>query len=315
MKNTIKTILFAGLIVAMILPFSGMMMADAAPNENANDKAKENTTKKYRVDVLSTEILEESVVDGVKITKLKHTVKPIDIYTMKDFMDDNKEYFEFLKNEAGENGNKIVAQAISEFAKSQENAKEQYDIEVMKYGDTSISFEAFTRDGASFSANPKDPINFVFHDDARPTEVRNVINYNISPDDWENASGGVQYVYVDESIHGGIAYFHANAYQFQDGSYFGDRYHVRIFEGGDDTHGSFDYWSLGASHREWWQGSCLCHVNYHNSWEQSESHLKSDLTGTTGVGTVSSIYLGNTGSFNSNPVSQNNGYAAYIQIQ
>ena len=36
-KNT-KTILFAALIVAMILPFSGMMMADAAPSENANDK-------------------------------------------------------------------------------------------------------------------------------------------------------------------------------------------------------------------------------------------------------------------------------------
>lgn len=38
MKNitkTTKTILFASLIAAMILPFSGMMMAEAAPNENA----------------------------------------------------------------------------------------------------------------------------------------------------------------------------------------------------------------------------------------------------------------------------------------
>jgi len=38
-KNA-KTILFAGLIAAMILPFSGMLMAEAAPNENANDKVK-----------------------------------------------------------------------------------------------------------------------------------------------------------------------------------------------------------------------------------------------------------------------------------
>ena len=47
-KNT-KTILFASLLVAMILPFSGMMMAEAAPNENAidvvNDTPKPKTTK------------------------------------------------------------------------------------------------------------------------------------------------------------------------------------------------------------------------------------------------------------------------------
>ncbi len=313
MKNiskTTKTIVFASLIAAMILPFSGMMMAEAAPNENANDKAKE--TKKYRVDVLSTEILEESVVNGVKITKLKHTIKPIDKYTMKDFKDDNKDYFEFLRNEGGEAGNKLVGQAIAEFAKSQKNDKEQYEIEVMKYGDQSISFESVTRDGASFSANIKDPINFVYHDDARPTEIRNVIDYN-APDGWKNAWGGTQYVYVDESIHGGIAYFHANAYQFEEGSYFSDRVHTRIFEGGDDTHGSFDYWSIGSTHEEWWNGSG--HTLYQNTWETTEDHLISDLTGTSGVGSISSIYLGNSGGYGSNPSSYNDGYAAYIQIQ
>ena len=40
-KNNFKVVLFASLIVAMVLPFSGMNFADAAPNENANDKAKE----------------------------------------------------------------------------------------------------------------------------------------------------------------------------------------------------------------------------------------------------------------------------------
>ena len=43
-KNA-KTILFAALIAAMILPFSGMMMAEAAPNENASDKAKDKFKK------------------------------------------------------------------------------------------------------------------------------------------------------------------------------------------------------------------------------------------------------------------------------
>jgi len=38
MKNKTKTILFAALIAAMILPFSGMMMAEATPNEQAKEK-------------------------------------------------------------------------------------------------------------------------------------------------------------------------------------------------------------------------------------------------------------------------------------
>ncbi|MCZ6582764.1 MAG: hypothetical protein O6761_06310, partial [Thaumarchaeota archaeon] len=43
--KTIKTILFASLMVAMILPFSGIMMAEAAPNENVNNKAIEDYNK------------------------------------------------------------------------------------------------------------------------------------------------------------------------------------------------------------------------------------------------------------------------------
>jgi len=46
MNNKIKTTLFASLLVAMILPFSVMSMADASPNENANDKAKQNDYNK-----------------------------------------------------------------------------------------------------------------------------------------------------------------------------------------------------------------------------------------------------------------------------
>ena len=42
-KKTMKTILFAALLLAMILPFSVMGVADAAPNQNANDKAKDKS--------------------------------------------------------------------------------------------------------------------------------------------------------------------------------------------------------------------------------------------------------------------------------
>lgn len=44
--KTIKTILFASLLVAMILPFSAMEFAEAAPNDKANDKAKAKANDK-----------------------------------------------------------------------------------------------------------------------------------------------------------------------------------------------------------------------------------------------------------------------------
>lgn len=48
MKNITNTILLASLIVAMILPFSGMMMAEAVPNENASDKAKDKAKEREK---------------------------------------------------------------------------------------------------------------------------------------------------------------------------------------------------------------------------------------------------------------------------
>ena len=73
MKNitkTTKTILFASLLAAMILPFSGMMMADAAPNENANEKAPPNSMKVLDISEFEGEIPElinENALNGLKI--------------------------------------------------------------------------------------------------------------------------------------------------------------------------------------------------------------------------------------------------------
>jgi len=46
--KSIKIILFTSLIVAMILPFSAMDFAEAKPNENASDTAKDKINEKYR---------------------------------------------------------------------------------------------------------------------------------------------------------------------------------------------------------------------------------------------------------------------------
>jgi len=61
--KTIKTILFASLIAAMILPFSAMEFAQAAPNETANEKTKEKIDKFEP----QPETIEEALSEQVKI--------------------------------------------------------------------------------------------------------------------------------------------------------------------------------------------------------------------------------------------------------
>jgi hypothetical protein len=46
--KTTKAILFASLIAAILIPSSAMLMAEAAPNDNANDKAKEKVDRSQR---------------------------------------------------------------------------------------------------------------------------------------------------------------------------------------------------------------------------------------------------------------------------
>lgn len=126
---------------------------------------------------------------------------------------------------------------------------------------------------------------------------------------WHAASGGLQWTFIDETAHGGSAYW-SFGYGYEEGSYI-DRYHVRIFNGGDDTHsGGFDKWSVGAVHRE----NCTpsCHTHYTNSWETAENHLAGDLANTSGIEVVSSINIGNAGNYQG---IYNNGYAALIQVQ
>ncbi len=267
-------------------------MVEAAPNENASDKAKENTAKKYRVEILSTEILEESIIDGVKVVKYKQKIKQIDKPTMKDFLEDSKGYIAFLESEYGEEGKKMVAEKIANFAKSQATSTDEYEIETVKYGDQSIIFEPKTHEYPWSSSTIKDPINIVFKGNGNSGNAKTVIDNNASHG-WKGASGWPQYVQVDETIHGGISYWSVSGDQLEEGSYYGERYHLRIFNGGDDSHGQFDKWSLGAVHKETWNGSG--HTLNSNTWETSESELKSDLTGATGVSSVSTINLSNSG--------------------
>jgi hypothetical protein len=286
-----------------------MSMVDATPSETSSENGNNNTSRTYDVEILSTEILDESYIDGVKVTKLLQTVRQTDMPTLEDFTEDNREYFDFLIDERGAEGRNTVERIKSEFTTDIEKAQDQYEIEVIKYGEHSITFEPKTRSSASFSGTVKDPINIVFWHDGRASEAKSKIDYN-APHSWHGALGGTQYVYVDETSHGGTAHWQSNNFQLEEGSYFDTRYHLRIFNGGNSNHDSFKYWSIGAVHKETWNGSG--HTLVSNAWETSESHLKSDLDSTSGILSVGTINLSNSGFYQG---IWNNGVAGYIKVQ
>ena len=197
---------------------------------------------------------------------------------------------------------------VKEIEEKIANSKETYQIEVTKIGDHSISFESVTRDWPSTSGTAKDPINLVFYNNGNQPAVDNVF-LNQAPHNWTMSSGGLQWTFVDETAHGGNAFW-SFGYGYKEGSY-SDRYHVRIFNGGDDTHtGGFDEWSIGAAHRE----NCTpsCHTHYSNSWEVSASHPSSDMAASSGVISVGTVNIGNAGTYQG---IYNNGIAQLVNVQ
>jgi len=283
-------------------------MAEAAPNEKANEKAKKKFN--YEVEVLSKEIISEEYVDGVKITKFKHTVKQTDFPTLEEYKTMNKSYFDSLPTKVGvAEAKSIQDKTIADFSEKLANTPEVYEIETTKIGSHSITFEDVTRDWPSTWGTQKDPINIVFYNNADWTTVDSII---LSDDyhDWNLGSGGSQWTFIDETAHGGSTYW-AFGYGYEEGDYNTVRYHLRLFDGGADTHsGGFGTWSIGAVHKETHNG--LGHTLVSNSWEIAENHLGGDLANTSGIGVVSSINIGNSGDYQG---INNSGYAALIEVQ
>ena len=119
-KN-VKTILFASLITAMILPFSAMEFAQAVTNENANDKAKKTH--------------EEMVKEGKIVLPGGHYVDK----TTYKFVDENKSIEENGKNGIDtsvlkEHDGKTIIDVDKALEKIAKDKKEK--------GDTSINYPA-----------------------------------------------------------------------------------------------------------------------------------------------------------------------------
>jgi hypothetical protein len=231
--------------------------------------------------------------------------------SLDELRKDNAEHIKFLRknlkpNEAGN----VIGTYFRHLA---EKIEKQPDIATVKVklvqvGENTITFWAYTNDAPSFT-DPVDPINLIFYGVGSAWDVqydmKNWLDYT-----WEDATGWTHYAYIDNTEHGGTADWRSNDYQLQYGSYFTSRYHLRIFDGGTDTHGDFDEYSIANVHHEYWDWSELNHIV--DGYESAETFVKDDFADENFVGSIGSAGLNNEGSYSNG--AYNDGWAATIEL-
>jgi hypothetical protein len=95
---------------------------------------------------------------------------------------------------------------------------------------------------------------------------------------------------------------------FQDGNFFGKRYHIRIYDGGNDWD-DFKEWSIAGVHYEERDWLSLGHKII--SWEQAEDFVKNDFDGEPFVDSIWYANLGNDCYFHGK---YNDGNAPVIEL-
>ncbi len=227
--------------------------------------------------------------------------------TIQELIEDNKEYLEYLRKNIG-------PEAVSKHIRSLEEALEKVpyngttSLKLVEVGWESISFWPYTSDAIGGSIS--DPINLVFYNKGNGLNVNNKIDYSLT-NSWDPTwLSNTQYTYIDDTAHGGSAYWERDSYTLANGPAYGTRYHIRIFNGTYDTHvPGFAYWSNAGVHKETWSWTQLKHII--DSWEEAETFIKNDFAGKSFVGSIGTTNLNNAGTFQGQ---YNDGNAPVIEL-
>lgn len=163
-------------------------------------------------------------------------------------------------------------------------------------GEESTLLWPYTSRGRSFDQATL-PINLLVHDDAatvywllvstpedqqlywnssseewRPGDpVRGNVTINGTGVYWAESSGSDRYTFM---MDGGSRTWTDATYQIHDGSYFGSRYHLRLYEGGAGK----STWTAIQAHREYWNWFRLRHEVV--SLSRAQHHVERDFLGT-----------------------------------
>jgi hypothetical protein len=151
----------------------------------------------------------------------------------------------------------------------------------------------------------ENPINLAWYGSG------NNVNSKFSTLGWGSATGNTLSVYFEDSINGGTDYWKNQDAQVQDpdGSFWGTRIHVRIFESNYTDPGGFGDWAVGNAEKEHWDWLQLTHVL--DSWEDGQTTVKNAFTGAAFTGSIYSSNYSNSGTYHGQ---YNDGYATFIQL-
>lgn len=269
-------------------------------------------SKKYPVEVVSSEIKSKHVEDdGTEVKEKQQTVKPTK-ETYEELVADNQEYFDYLISTLGEEeGRKIVDAEKERLKQLAKDSKDVDTIEAVEVGAHSITFGKALRE-TSTGPN-KDPVNLVWYNNGRVVDVDTALRTK-TPVKWVYGAGSTLKGYIDDTAHGGTAYWKNQDFQFEDdaGDFFTTRYHIRVYDGNYDSHtGGYRFWTMGGVHHEKWDTIKLWHVV--TSWDSARNYVvENSFKGQTFVNKVGYVNLNNAGTFEG---VSTDGWAGFIDLK
>jgi hypothetical protein len=278
-------------VLTLFLTSAALASVQPAEGEKKKGAIVEKPEVKIPAEVVSEKVVDEYTVDGIKVTKIiqRVRIKKSDVLAITPPEDRDR-----LKD---------LPDII------------EYEVTVVKEGSQSITYgnalySVYACITLNIPKDPSDPVNLRFSQRGSAFDVQYDMK-NWLTNLWRDTSIGCNLMaYIDNTEHGGSAYWKVQDYQLEYDSWYTSRYHIRIFGGGFDTHGFFGEWSIAGVHLERWDPLAGTHVIV--SWESAEQFVRDDFTGKWFVGSVYLIFIYNDGLWQG---VWNDGYATAIELK
>jgi len=236
---------------------------------------------------------------------------------LEELVSSNKEYFDFLIKNLGEKGREIVEETILKWEKWLNTIKnDTYEIKtktvkVSPKSSGSIKFDYNLYSILSYGYYPSDPVNLIFYGPAGSAwNVSYDMKYWLS-NKWSDTSGSTLYAILDKDHADDKDWIvKGQDYQLRYGDFWGESYHIRIYDGGYDWDQYLE-WSIAGVHHEQWVWLPLPGHKI-LGWEDAEQFVRSDFSGKWFVGSMWNWWLGNAEYYQDK---WNDGYAAAIELK
>lgn len=304
--KTTKSIFLAIVIVAVTSSVSFVAFSTDTFAENQTEQKRIDID--YPVDILNKEIHREYGSGDTRVVEMTYTVKMQTPQTYDEIVAVNKQYLRNLEDTLGQEGKDRTEIIKSDWKERSKNPLTEFKVPVVKVGEHSITFGTITKD--DFFGTPgstdKDPINALFWEYGSADDVESLFDDDAG---WNpDACGGRQWVLIDDTAHGGSSTMHIDDHQVdKPGCLNSDRFHARIWDGGTDTHGAFDEWSIMGVHNEDYFHS----IKTPDGWEDAEDEAHDDIESSDRILSLSTIDLGNDVELQG---ADNDGIALYVKL-